>query len=164
MIKSAARFAQRGTDVVNTEQGKQTESTGYFADSSSAYLFDFKTVSGDVVAALSEPSAVVLTQSMAEKLYGNSNPLNQKLTFGDNEELWIRAVIKDVPGNTHLKFDYLVSMPTFYKYVPPEWTSSRGWMFGWTYVLFNSKDDIHKAENTSSFHLPGEVKISTILL
>ena len=145
-IKSTARFAERGTDVVNTEQGKQTESKGYFADSSSAYLFDFKTVSGNVVAALSEPSAVVLTQSMAEKLFGSANPLNQKLTFGDNEELWVRAVIKDLPGNTHLRFDYLVSMPTFYKYVPQDWTSSRGWMFGWTYILFNNKDDIYKAE------------------
>jgi putative ABC transport system permease protein len=55
-------------------------------------------------------------------------------------------VIEDLPGNTHLKFDYLVSMPTFYKYVPPDWTGSRGWMFGWTYVLFNNKEDIHKAE------------------
>jgi putative ABC transport system permease protein len=145
-IKSAARFSERGTDVVNTEQGKQSEASGYFVDSSSAYVFDFKTVSGDVVAALSEPSAVVLTQSMAKKLFGNSQALNQKLTFGDNEELWVRAVIKDVPENTHLKFDYLVSMPTFYKYLPQDWANSRGWMFGWTYVLFNNKTDIHKAE------------------
>jgi putative ABC transport system permease protein len=145
-IKSTARFGQRGTDIVNTDQGKQTESTGYFADSSSAYVFDFRTVSGDVVAALSEPSAVVLTQGMAKKLFANTNALNQKLTFGDNEELWVRAVIKDLPQNTHLKFDYLVSMPTFYKYVPQEWTGSRGWMFGWTYVLFKNKDNIQKAE------------------
>jgi putative ABC transport system permease protein len=145
-IKSAARFSERGTDVVNTEQGKQSEASGYFVDSSSAYVFDFKTVSGDVVAALSEPSAVALTQSMAKKLFGNSQALNQKLTFGDNEELWVRAVIKDLPENTHLKFDYLVSMPTFYKYLPQDWANSRGWMFGWTYVLFNNKTDIHKAE------------------
>ena len=77
---------------------------------------------------------------------GKSNPLGAKLTFGDNEELWVRAVIEDLPENTHLKFDYLTSMPTFYKYVPPDWTGSRGWMFGWTYVLFNNKEDINKAE------------------
>ncbi|HYK46847.1 MAG TPA: ABC transporter permease, partial [Parafilimonas sp.] len=145
-IKSTARFAEAGTNVVSTEQGKQTESTGLFADSSSVEVFDFKTVAGNPVAALSEPSAVVLTKSLSEKLFGNNNPLNQKLTFGDNQELWVRAVIEDLPGNTHLKFDYLVSMPTFYKYVPPDWIGSRGWMFGWTYVLFNNKEDIHKAE------------------
>lgn len=145
-IKSAARFAERGTDVVNTEQGKQTESQGFFADSSSVEVFGFKTLEGDAVAALSEPSAIVLTKSLSDKLFGNNNPLNQKLTFGDNEELWVRAVIEDLPENTHLKFDYLVSMPTFYKYVPPDWTNSRGWMFGWTYVLFNNKDDIYKTE------------------
>lgn len=145
-IKSTARFAERGLTVVNTEQGMQTEGRGFFADSSSVEVFDFKAVAGDAVAALSEPSAVVLTKSMAEKLFGNNNPLNQKLTFGDDEELWVRAVIEDLPENTHLKFDYLASMPTFYKYVPPDWTNSRGWMFGWTYVLFNNKEDIYKAE------------------
>jgi len=145
-IRSIARFAERGTDVVNTMQGKQTESRGYFADSSAVEIFDLRAVSGNPVASLSEPSTVVLTKSMAEKLFGKSNPLGAKLTFGDNEELWVRAVIEDLPENTHLKFDYLTSMPTFYKYVPPDWTGSRGWMFGWTYVLFNNKEDINKAE------------------
>jgi putative ABC transport system permease protein len=145
-IKSIARFAQRGTSVVNTEAGKQTESEGFFADSSTIGIFDLKGVTGDPVLALSEPSSVVLTRSMAEKLFGKKDPAGQKLTFGDNEELWVKAVIEDLPANTHLKFDYLVSMPTFYKYVPPEWTNNRGWMFGWTYVLFNKKEDINKAE------------------
>jgi putative ABC transport system permease protein len=145
-IKSTARFSEAGLNVINTEQEKQTEGSGLFADSSAAEVFDFKSVAGNVVAALSEPFAVVLTKSLSTKLFGNNNPLNQKLTVGDRQELWVRAVIEDMPENTHLKFDYLVSMPTFYKYVPPDWTNSRGWAFGWTYVLFNDKEDINKAE------------------
>jgi putative ABC transport system permease protein len=68
-IKSTARFAEAGTNVVSTEQGKQTESAGLFADSSSVEVFDFKTVAGNAVAALSEPSAVVLTRNLSEKLF-----------------------------------------------------------------------------------------------
>ena len=145
-IKSTARFSEAGLNVINTEQKKQTEGNGLFADSSAVEVFDFKTVAGNAIAALSEPSAVILTKSLSAKLFGNNNPLNQKLTVGDREELWVRAVIEDLPENTHLKFDYLVSMPTFYKYVPTDWTNSRGWAFGWTYVLFNDKEDINKAE------------------
>src|ERR1044071_2685530 len=46
-INSIARFAQRGKSVVNTESGKQTESEGYFADSSAVDVFDLKTVTGN---------------------------------------------------------------------------------------------------------------------
>ena len=157
-IKSIARFAQRGKTVVNTESGKQTESEGFFADSSAVDIFDLKPVTGNAVLALSEPSSVVITRSMAEKLFGKKDPVGQKLTFGDEEELWVKAVIEDLPGNSHLKFDYLTSMPTFYKYVPPDWTGNRGWMFGWTYVLFNKKDDISKAQKKlKDFYLKYDV-------
>ena len=65
-IKSIARFAQRGKSVVNTESGKQTESEGFFADSSAVHIFDLKPVTGNAVLALSEPSSVVITRSMGE--------------------------------------------------------------------------------------------------
>ncbi len=46
----------------------------------------------------------------------------------------------------HIQFDYLASMPTFYKHASPDWTGNRGWMFGWTYVAFNRAEDITKAK------------------
>jgi len=141
-IKSITRFAERGTDVVNTSFNTQGQARGFFADSTVIDMFDIKTLSGDPVKALSEPSSVIISRSMAQKLFGNKDPLSQKITFGDNEEMWIRAVFEDIPANSHLKFDYLASMPTFYKYVPPDWTGNRGWMFGWTYVLFDKKQDM----------------------
>lgn len=145
-IKSIARFSQRGTDAVNTSFNTQGKSTGFFADSSAIDMFDLKTISGNPVKALSEPSTVVITRSMAQKLFGKREAIGQKLVFGDKEEMWIGAVISDLPSNTHLKFDYLASMPTFYKYSSRNWLDNKGWMFGWTYVLFNKKDDIVKAK------------------
>ena len=141
-IKSITRFAERGTDVVNTSFNTQGQARGFFADSTVIDMFDIKTLSGDPVKALSEPSSVIISRGMAQKLFGNKDPLSQKITFGDNEEMWIRAIFEDIPVNSHLKFDYLASMPTFYKYVPPDWTGNRGWMFGWTYVLFDKKQDM----------------------
>jgi len=141
-IKSIARFAQRGVRVVNTSVNTQTESLGLFADSSAINMFDIKSIAGNPMQALEEPFAVVITKSMAQKLFGKKDPIGQKLTFSDNEEMWVRALIEDPPANSHLKFDYLTSMPTFYKYLPPDWTNNRNWMFGWTYIEFNRKEDI----------------------
>ncbi len=144
-INATARFAGGQTDVANTESGNKAEIRGFAADSSAIDMFDMKAVAGDPTHALAEPFAVVLTRSSAEKLFGKQNPLGQKLIFGHNEE-WVRAVIEDQPANSHLQFDYLLSMPTFYKFVPESMTSSRHWMFGWTYIQFDNKADMQRAE------------------
>ncbi len=144
-IKSIARFADRGSRVANSEIDKQAETSGYFADSSVVEIFDLKRIAGNPKQALSEPNTIVLTKSMSQKFFNEKDPIGKKIKFGQ-EELWVKGVIEDLPENSHLKFDYLTSMPTFYLNVPPDWTSSRGWMFGWTYVLFNSRADVKKAE------------------
>ncbi len=146
-IKSIARFAESGRNVFRTQANKQTEASGYFADSSAVKVFDFTGVAGDPVKALSEPFSVVITESLAKKLFGKDNPLQQALVLNDKDTIWVRAVIKDPVGNSHLSFDYLQAMTTFYKYVPQKWLDNRGWMFGWTYVLFNRKDDVNAAKN-----------------
>ncbi|QMW05788.1 FtsX-like permease family protein [Spirosoma foliorum] len=162
-IEQIVRFSSRGTRVVNSEFNEQGESTGYFADSSAVPVFSLKTVAGNPIRALAEPASIVITQKMAAKFFGKRNPIGRKLIFDSNEELWVKAVIENLPENTHLKFDYLASMPTFYKYVPESLTGNKGWMFGWTYVLFRHKDDVAKAEKRLmdfllTYYAPGNEK------
>jgi putative ABC transport system permease protein len=145
-IKSVARFSDAGTSVVNAGPERKSECKGYFADSSVMEVFGFKPVLGDVVKALSEPYSIVITRSMSEKFFGKNDPLGQQLIFNNKDTAHVRAVIEDLPANTHLKFDYLYSMTTFYKWVNQRQLDSRGWMFGWTYVLFNNKEDVKKVE------------------
>jgi putative ABC transport system permease protein len=145
-IKSITRFSQGSSNVVNTTFDTQTEAGGYCADPSAIDMFDIKTISGDAKKALTEPSSVAITKSMAQKLFGKRDPISQKITFGDQDEMYVKAVIEDFPPNTHLKFDYLISMTSFMQNLPPEWRDNKGWMFGWTYVEFNQKEDIVKAK------------------
>lgn len=145
-IQSIVRFADRGNQVVSAGPEVQGESKGYYADSSVVDAFDLKAVAGKPIQALSEPNAIVITRSMAKKYFGNKDPLNQKLTFSDKEEMWVKGVIEDLAGNSHLQFDYLASMASWYKQMQPDWYNNRGWMFGWTYVAFKSPQDQAKAD------------------
>ena len=145
-IEHIARFASRGKQVVNSEFNEQGESSGYYADSSAVPVFSLKRVAGDPVRALAGRSSIVISRKMAEKFFGKRDPVGRKLIFDNKEELRVNAVIEDLPENSHLKFDYLVSMPTFYKDVPENATNNKGWMFGWTYVLFRDKTGVAKAE------------------
>ncbi|HEY4334897.1 MAG TPA: FtsX-like permease family protein, partial [Puia sp.] len=143
-INSVARFASNGTNVFHNLDGKKGEDKGYFADSSAVNVFNLKPVLGDPFQALREPTAIILTRSMAFRFFGNNDPIGQKLISNDHDEFWVRAVIEDLPANTHLKFDYLVSMPLLYKRQSPNGMNARGWMFGWTYIQLRHPEDIAK--------------------
>lgn len=80
-----------------------------FADSTFFQLFDFPFVAGDVTTALNEPNAVVLTQRMAEKYFGDTNALGRALQFNDTE-MTVTGVLRDLPSNTHLQFDFVIPM------------------------------------------------------
>ncbi|PWU03659.1 MAG: ABC transporter permease [Bacteroidetes bacterium] len=145
-IERVTRLAEYGEPVVNYGPEKKGISKGYFADSTIIDMFSLKPILGDPRKALSEPFAIVITRSMAEKYFGKEDPIGKKLLFQNREEAWVKGVIEDLPKNSHLQFDFLGSMNTFYKYVPENWTSNRGWMFGWTYVQFKSEADYESAK------------------
>jgi len=143
-IDSYARFANAGTTVYHTIDGKKGEGSGYFADSSAVNIFDLKPVLGDPFRALSDPTAIILTRSMALRLFGDKNPIGQKIIGNDKYDNWVKAVIEDLPSTTHLHFDYLLPMTAFYKHLSPQMAQNKSWMFGWTYILLRHPEDAPK--------------------
>ena len=137
-IESVGRLASYGTRVVNTDDNNPGEVTGYYADSTVLDVFGFTVVAGDRKQALAGVRTAVITQSMAKRYFGNQDPIGKLLRFDNGQEFPVTAVLADLPGNSHIRFDYLISMPTFYKDVPERWTNNRGWMVMYTYVRFKS--------------------------
>ncbi|GGB17108.1 ABC transporter permease [Puia dinghuensis] len=140
-ISTTARFSGAGQNVWHTTDGKKGVMQGYFADSSVMQVFDLQTVLGDPFSALSIPGSIVLTRSAAFRFFGKADPIGQKLVFDDKNDLFVKAVIEDLPANTHLHFDYLIPMHSFYN---PGAVQNRNWMFGWTYILLRHPEDIQK--------------------
>ena len=82
-----------------------------FADKELLEIFDFVYLEGDD-RALTTPTGVMLTRSMATKLFGPGPALGQTLTFDHEHSLRVAAVIEDLPENTHLQGS-LISDETF---------------------------------------------------
>ncbi len=73
------------------------------ADSTLFEVFTFGFIHGSKKA-LSDPNAIVLTQSLARKVFGDEDPMNKLILFPDrfNRMLEVKAVIEDLPSNSSL--------------------------------------------------------------
>ena len=80
-----------------------------FADPSLFKIFDFKSVSGDPIKALSSPNTLVITKEIAKKYFGAGNPVGQVLRLNNKKDFTVSSVIENVPSNSHFSFDFLTS-------------------------------------------------------
>jgi putative ABC transport system permease protein len=82
-----------------------------YADASLFQVFSFKILQGNASTALKNPNSVVITQSTAAKYFRNADPLGAVLSF-DGKSMKVTGVVQDVPSNSHISFDFLLSMAT----------------------------------------------------
>lgn len=82
------------------------------ADSTLFSVFTLPALSGDTKTALNEPNTVVLTESTAQKYFGNTQVVGKTIETNEsnNNAYKITAVIKDIPANSHFNFDFIFSM------------------------------------------------------
>ncbi len=100
-----------GSTLLSIGQDKRLIDDVIFADSLFFEVFDFEVISGNPRVALGRPGSVFLTESLAEKL-GPIDP-QAKIRLGNKIELSVEGIIKDPPGNSHIQFSMIASMPSF---------------------------------------------------
>ncbi|MHA4808972.1 ABC transporter permease [Flavitalea flava] len=76
-------------------------------------VFPFPLVEGDAATALREPGTVVITESMAKAAFGNGPAMNKIVRMGGGDSRKVTAVVKDLPRNSSLHFDFLVPFVEF---------------------------------------------------
>lgn len=87
----------------------------YYADSTFFNFFSFSLVKGNPEKVLDRPNTIVLTQEKASKYFGNKNPIGKTLNITVNStdrEFEVTGVIKEIPANSHLNFDFIAPMTT----------------------------------------------------
>ncbi|MEQ6122116.1 ABC transporter permease [Reichenbachiella sp. MALMAid0571] len=107
---------------IKTPNGSVSTS-GHYASASFFDVFSFNLIKGNPNTVLVEPSSIVLTKSMAEKLFGEANPIGKTVEVERNSFLkkgTITGVVEDPPINSHIQFDALVSLKTLEQHVEGE--------------------------------------------
>jgi len=109
-IVNATRFGF--LDEVLLRQGEKAvyESQAAYVDPSFLTMFSYPLVEGDSARALTDPSSVVISRSLANKLFGRDRDiLGETLTLNNEHQLFVTGVSEDVPSNSLLPFNLLVS-------------------------------------------------------
>ncbi|HPT04461.1 MAG TPA: ABC transporter permease [Bacteroidales bacterium] len=146
-IEQYTRIVDNGNMFIRYKDKEFYEKKIYSADSSYFKVFTCEFLKGSPDKALTEPNTMVVTESFAKKYFGEANPLGEVLRDGDNMNYKVTAVIKDLPGNTHLKYDALTSMATIAKvYGKDQFNSLKPeafWNVGiYSYILLKPNADI----------------------
>ena len=127
-IKDAVRFNETGMNIRYRDNETFSEKV-YFADPAFFDLFNFPLAAGEY--AMSDRSAVLITQKIAKKYFGNQDPIGKVLTFhaGENYSsgLTIKGVLKDLPVNSTMQFDIITNFENMLKddgskILPNDWS------------------------------------------
>ena len=86
----------------------------FFADSSLFDVFSFRLLRGDPKTALAAPFSMVLTEAMAEKYFGDVDPMGQIISYDNTHNYTVTGVVENTPPNSHFRFDFLASFSTLY--------------------------------------------------
>jgi putative ABC transport system permease protein len=100
-----------GVNTVKYDNQTYSEDNIIEADSSFFNFFTIPVLKGDPEALLNAPGKVVLSNSLAKKIFGNENPVDKIIKLGkDTATYTVSGVMGDIPGNCHFRAGILVSM------------------------------------------------------
>lgn len=97
-----------GGDKLLTVGETRVIKPGYFVSEEFLDMFEYPLIAGDPSVVLDDPYSVVISESLAQTLFENEDPLGQTIRFEDQVNLNVTGILKDVPGNSSFEFDFLV--------------------------------------------------------
>jgi len=127
-------FRYRGV-VVSHEDTRFTEERVFHAEPEFIDIFDFDFINGDPKTALAGVDNAMISESMANKYFGNEDPIGKILKIDQKEEYQVAGIFKDVPINSHIKFDFLLSFENFAKSSGPDYMENWGHTGMYTYLI-----------------------------
>jgi putative ABC transport system permease protein len=165
-VQKYVRFLPaKGLIILDSEDAFKEDNI-FYVDSDFFEIFSFPLSKGDKTSTLQEPNSVVITEKISQKYFGNNNPIGRVIKYHNLEYsrepeklLRVTGVLKNIPHNSHMKFDVLISLSTF--------SELKGFeQYGWhwpptyTYVLLSDHASLYRIESQlSEFknkNLPGK--------
>jgi len=143
-IETATRIGRFGTFLVSNDTISFSEENIILADNNFFNIFSYPLIYGNPDSALFNPRCIVLTRTSAKKYFGDVNPVGKKLRIENEKSYYtVTGLMDDVPSNSHLHFDMVVSLVTFNHFLNNLWISHNFY----TYIKVKKGTNAVKLEN-----------------
>ncbi len=153
-VKESCRIHRlSGNIAVKYEDQVYRENKLLGVDTSFFNIFNFPFIYGEASSALSQANSVIVSKSLAQKYFADANPIGKELIIHGAYGTWTSAgyveqtnyivsgVIDDLPINTHLEFDILISFKLFSNLE----RELRNWGDGfYTYIKINDESQLDR--------------------
>lgn len=117
-----------GSNFLFSIGDKRLTVPGTIVDSNFLQVFTFPLLQGNPKTVLQDMHSIVVTQTLAKKLFGNEDPMGKVVKLDNKENFTVTGILKDLPKNTRFKFEYLVP---------------------WAYKRFTGDDDEYWGNNST---------------
>ena len=107
-VLKMARFC--GRNWLTKYGDKIYNENGALVDDDFLKMFTFPLIKGSPETVFASRESIVLTERAAAKYFGTQDPIGKSLVINNNTELIVTGILKDVPSNSHLQFDFLAPM------------------------------------------------------
>jgi len=135
-VETIARlFRYRATVIFG--ENKFYEERMYFAEPQIFSIFDIKMVTGDPATGIRDANCAFISESYAVKYFGKSDPMGQTITVDKEMSFVITGIFRDLPDNSHIDIDIMLSWPNLLTHYGADIESSWGDTGFFTYFILN---------------------------
>lgn len=121
--------------VLKYEDKVFEEKNFLYSDSAFFSMFTFPLLKGNPATVLDAPEKLVMTQSMANKYFGNSDPIGKTVNVGGTKDFVVTGIVADAPENSQIQFDFIGSFTTLNASKTEKWNEANYI----TYLLLQQK-------------------------
>jgi putative ABC transport system permease protein len=132
-VEDVVRLDREGGGIVRYGDKKIKDDAIFYTDASFFKVFTYKFLAGNTMA-LAKPNTIVLTKSLATKLFSHPLDAINQTVYLDEHPGIVTGIIEDVPKNSHFTFNALRSLPENYE---DDWAS----LSIYTYILLKENTD-----------------------
>lgn len=148
-VISRTRFGYFGDKLLSNESKsiQFNEDYGFYADNETFKIFTYNIIEGEKVNMLVEPNTMVLSKTIADKLFPNESAVGKIVYVENKEQYKVSAVMEDIPANSHFEYSFFISMPTLRDKQTIEELNDPNDEYYCSYVLLNENANL---ENVNS--------------
>ena len=103
-----SRYQGQGRNLLKYKDKDIYQEGGVMVDADFLKMFTIPFLKGNPETALDEPHSIILSEEVALKLFGTSDPINQTLNYNTSLDMKVTGVFEDYPDNSHMSFQYMI--------------------------------------------------------